>query len=44
MMAEKRTGATLGCARGADMSDAATVHALAKTLDGLGDGSVGTNS
>lgn len=42
--AEKRTGATLGCARGADMSDAATVRALAKMLDGLGAGRVGTES
>ncbi|MBM4549402.1 hypothetical protein GS445_27505 [Rhodococcus hoagii] len=33
--AEKRAGATLGCARGADMSDAATVRALAKVLDYL---------
>ncbi|PVX59721.1 recombinase family protein [Rhodococcus globerulus] len=30
--AGKRTGATLGCARGADMSDAATVRALTKIL------------
>ncbi|PVX59567.1 hypothetical protein [Rhodococcus globerulus] len=42
--AEKRTGATLGYARGADMSDAATVRALAKMLDGLGAGSGGTDN
>lgn len=42
--AEKRTGATLGCARGADMSDAATVRALAKMLDGLGAGGDGADS
>ena len=28
----KWTGATLGCARGADMSDATTVRALTKIL------------
>ena len=42
--AEKRTGATLGCARGADMSDAATVRALAKMLDDLEVGGDGTDS
>lgn len=42
--AEKRTGATLGCARGADMSDAATVRALAKMLDDLGAGRDGIDS
>ncbi|WP_162487694.1 MULTISPECIES: hypothetical protein [unclassified Rhodococcus (in: high G+C Gram-positive bacteria)] len=36
--AENRTGATPGCARGADMSDAATVRALAKMLDDPGAG------
>lgn len=41
---EKRTGATLGCARGADMSDAATVRALAKMLDDLGCGIGGTDN
>ncbi|WP_154606740.1 hypothetical protein [Rhodococcus sp. AQ5-07] len=41
---EKRTGATRGGARIADMSDAATVRALAKMLDDLRAGSDGTDS
>lgn len=31
--AEKRTGARINCARGADMSDPATVRRLARVLD-----------
>jgi hypothetical protein len=41
--AEKRTGAKLGCARGANMSDAATVRALAKVLDHLPGSTSGEN-